>query len=83
MGEFQTQGFLAPAMVNFLALLGWNDGTEQEVFTVGGEGGVAMKGGTSQGLHNEGEHRAGGLHGEGGVGESSGLLVRVHCSHPF
>ena len=34
MGDFQTQGFLAPAMVNFLALLGWNDGTEQEVFTV-------------------------------------------------
>jgi glutamyl/glutaminyl-tRNA synthetase len=34
-GEFQTQGFLAPAMVNFLALLGWNDGTEQEVFSVG------------------------------------------------
>ncbi|GAX75803.1 hypothetical protein CEUSTIGMA_g3246.t1 [Chlamydomonas eustigma] len=33
-GEFQTQGFLAPAMVNFLALLGWNDGTEQEIFSV-------------------------------------------------
>ncbi|KAG1667775.1 hypothetical protein FOA52_010812 [Chlamydomonas sp. UWO 241] len=33
-GEFKTQGFLAPAMVNFLALLGWNDGTEQEIYTV-------------------------------------------------
>ncbi|KAF6253056.1 non-discriminatory gln-glu-trna synthetase [Scenedesmus sp. NREL 46B-D3] len=28
------QGYLAPAMVNFLSLLGWNDGTEQEIYTV-------------------------------------------------
>ena len=28
-GEFREQGFLAGAMVNYLALLGWNDGTEQ------------------------------------------------------
>jgi glutamyl-tRNA synthetase len=33
-GEFKGQGFLAPAMVNFLSLLGWNDGTEQEIFEV-------------------------------------------------
>ncbi|MEW5305233.1 MAG: hypothetical protein WDW36_007789 [Sanguina aurantia] len=33
-GEFQNQGFLAPAMINFLSLLGWNDGTEQEIYTV-------------------------------------------------
>jgi hypothetical protein len=33
-GEFQSQGFLAPAMVNYLSLLGWNDGTEQEIFKV-------------------------------------------------
>lgn len=33
-GEFRQQGYLAPAMVNFLSLLGWNDGTEQEIFTV-------------------------------------------------
>lgn len=32
-GEFREEGYLAPAMVNFLSLLGWNDGTEQEVFT--------------------------------------------------
>lgn len=32
-GEFRTQGYLAPAMINFLSLLGWNDGTEQEIFT--------------------------------------------------
>jgi glutamyl-tRNA synthetase len=32
-GEFREQGFLADAMVNYLALLGWNDGTEQEIFT--------------------------------------------------
>lgn len=31
-GEFREQGFLAPAMLNFLSLLGWNDGTEQELF---------------------------------------------------
>lgn len=32
-GEFREEGFLAPAMLNFLSLLGWNDGTEQEIFT--------------------------------------------------
>lgn len=32
-GEFKDEGFLAPAMLNFLSLLGWNDGTEQEIFT--------------------------------------------------
>lgn len=32
-GEFRQQGFLPQAMVNYLALLGWNDGTEQEVFS--------------------------------------------------
>jgi glutamyl-tRNA synthetase len=34
-GEFRQQGYLPQAMVNYLALLGWNDGTEQEVFSVG------------------------------------------------
>ncbi|CAK9277631.1 unnamed protein product [Sphagnum jensenii] len=33
-GQFREMGFLAPAMVNYLALLGWNDGTEDEIFTV-------------------------------------------------
>lgn len=28
-GEFREQGFLPEAMVNYLSLLGWNDGTEQ------------------------------------------------------
>jgi glutamyl-tRNA synthetase len=32
-GEYKNEGILAEAMVNFLALLGWNPGTEQEVFT--------------------------------------------------
>ena len=32
-GEFREQGCLAPAMVNFLSLLGWNDGSEQEIFS--------------------------------------------------
>ncbi|KIZ03334.1 glutamyl-tRNA synthetase [Monoraphidium neglectum] len=27
-------GFLAPAMVNYLSLLGWNDGTEKEIYSV-------------------------------------------------
>ena len=31
--SFAKQGFLPEAMVNFLVLLGWNDGTEQEFFS--------------------------------------------------
>jgi glutamyl-tRNA synthetase len=30
---FKEKGFLPEAFINFLALLGWNDGTEQEMFT--------------------------------------------------
>ncbi|MGH7777362.1 MAG: glutamate--tRNA ligase [Candidatus Dormibacterales bacterium] len=30
---FQERGYLPEAMLNYLALLGWNPGTEQEVFT--------------------------------------------------
>ena len=30
---FKEKGFLPEAFINLLALLGWNDGTEQEVFT--------------------------------------------------
>jgi glutamyl-tRNA synthetase len=30
---FKEKGFLPEAFINFLALLGWNDGTEQEIFT--------------------------------------------------
>ena len=32
--EYAHEGYLPEAMANFLATLGWNDGTEQEVFTV-------------------------------------------------
>ncbi len=32
--KYRAQGFLAPAMINYLALLGWNPGTEQELFTI-------------------------------------------------
>lgn len=32
-GEYETQGYLPEAMVNFLALLGWSPGGDQEVFT--------------------------------------------------
>jgi glutamyl-tRNA synthetase len=32
-GEYRAQGILPEAMVNFLAFLGWNPGTEEEVFT--------------------------------------------------
>ena len=32
--EFRQQGFLPQAMLNYLTLLGWNDGSEQEVFTL-------------------------------------------------
>jgi glutamyl-tRNA synthetase len=31
---FKEKGFLPEAFINLLALLGWNDGTEQEVFTM-------------------------------------------------
>ena len=31
---FREKGFLPEAFINFLALLGWNDGTEQEMFTI-------------------------------------------------
>lgn len=31
---FKEKGFLPEAFNNFLALLGWNDGTEQEIFTL-------------------------------------------------
>ncbi len=31
--EYKREGYLPDAMINFLASLGWNDGTEQEVFT--------------------------------------------------
>lgn len=33
-GQFAEMGYLPEAMINYLALLGWNDGTEQELFTV-------------------------------------------------
>ncbi len=32
--EYREDGYLPEAMMNFLALLGWNPGTEQEIFTV-------------------------------------------------
>jgi glutamyl-tRNA synthetase len=32
--DFREAGFLAPATVNFLAFLGWNPGTEQELFSL-------------------------------------------------
>ena len=32
-GDYEAQGILADAMVNFLALLGWNPGDEREVMT--------------------------------------------------
>ena len=31
--DYKSKGYLAEAVVNFLALLGWNDGTTQEIFT--------------------------------------------------
>lgn len=32
--EYQTEGFTKEAIVNYLALLGWNPGTDQEIFTM-------------------------------------------------
>jgi glutamyl-tRNA synthetase len=31
--DYRDEGILAEAMLNFLACLGWNDGTEQEIYT--------------------------------------------------
>ena len=32
--DYKKEGYLPEAMINFLATLGWNDGTEQEIFSV-------------------------------------------------
>ena len=32
--EYRTEGILPETMINFLASMGWNDGTEQEIFTL-------------------------------------------------
>ena len=32
--QFKLEGFLPDAMVNYLCLLGWNDGTDKEIYTV-------------------------------------------------
>jgi len=33
-GEFREMGYLPEALNNFLALLGWNPGTDQEIFSM-------------------------------------------------
>lgn len=33
--EYRREGYLPEAMLSFLATLGWNDGSDQEIFTVG------------------------------------------------
>ena len=32
--EFRAQGYLQEALINYLALVGWSPGTEEEVFSV-------------------------------------------------
>lgn len=32
--DYRDQGFLPEALLNFMATIGWNDGTEQEIFSV-------------------------------------------------
>jgi glutamyl-tRNA synthetase len=32
--QYKEEGYLPSALINFLATLGWNDGTEQEIFSV-------------------------------------------------
>lgn len=34
LGEYRDQGFLPEAIVNYLCLLGWNPGTDEEIFTL-------------------------------------------------
>eukprot|EP00931_Biecheleriopsis_adriatica_P114633 TRINITY_DN90556_c0_g1_i1.p1 TRINITY_DN90556_c0_g1~~TRINITY_DN90556_c0_g1_i1.p1 ORF type:complete len:642 (-),score=144.71 TRINITY_DN90556_c0_g1_i1:180-2018(-) len=33
-GEYQRRGYLPSGMVNYLAQLGWNDGTKQEIYSI-------------------------------------------------
>lgn len=33
--EYEAEGYLPEAVMNFLALLGWNDGTDQEIYSPG------------------------------------------------
>lgn len=33
--DYKREGYLPEALISFLATLGWNDGSEQEIFTVG------------------------------------------------
>jgi len=33
-GQFKDEGYLSKTMVNYLALLGWNDGSEKEIFEI-------------------------------------------------
>ncbi len=33
--EFRKEGYLPEAMINYLALIGWSPGTEEEIFTLG------------------------------------------------
>lgn len=32
--EYRNMGFLPEAMINFMATIGWNDGTEQEIYSI-------------------------------------------------
>ena len=32
--DYKTEGFLPAALINFMATLGWNDGTEQEIYSI-------------------------------------------------
>ncbi len=34
LSEYTGQGFLVPALINYLALLGWNPGTDQELYSL-------------------------------------------------
>ena len=34
LSEYERQGFIQPAIINYLALLGWNPGTDQELYTL-------------------------------------------------
>jgi glutamyl-tRNA synthetase len=34
LSEYEREGFIPPAIVNYLALLGWNPGTDQEFYTL-------------------------------------------------
>ncbi|KAE8662777.1 Detected protein of unknown function [Hibiscus syriacus] len=60
-GQFRDMGYLPQAMVNYLALLGWGDGTENEIFTIDQLGSDSYKGSGAPTMFQAMRHLVGSL----------------------